>query len=126
MEELKKITSWINNFELKESISKNDIMHQSVEAAKRVKIIAVHSLSSSKIKNFEGFDRTTAVLVGLVVRTWKLYDTLVFHVCKNQGEIAELLMRPLFETSVIFKYLLQKGTSSIQNYIFISYRSTAE
>ena len=72
----------------------------------------------------ETFGLHDAVIVGHLVRLYKLYDQLVYFVSENKGEIASIFIRLMFETFVVMKYLIIRGKPSIDNFIKISFKST--
>lgn len=72
-----------------------------------------------------GYTKHKAVILGHLVRLTKLYDGFCMHVAKRQTELAEVLMRAIYETSTRMLYLLKSGhqKKAIRSFILTSYRA---
>jgi hypothetical protein len=65
-----------------------------------------------------------AVLVGLMVRLSKLQSGFLDQVCQHRREIADVILRPLFENIINLSFLLKHdGTEMIEEYIEYSLRT---
>jgi len=90
-------------------------------------ILCTGSLTKDEfITNKDSFELHDAVIVGHMVRLFKLYDHLLYSVSSDKGEIASIFSRLLFETYTIMKYLIINGKSSIDSFIKSSFKSTME
>ncbi|MFH0772369.1 MAG: glycosyltransferase [Candidatus Omnitrophota bacterium] len=117
---------WIDsNKILPDFKNNNEYMNFAVEIGNHIRYLMIVSASLVSEKR-DGYDKINAVIVGLFVRLYKLYDTLCFHIAENHGEIVQIFMRLIFETSITIEYLISKGKDSINNFIFISYKATKE
>lgn len=68
--------------------------------------------------------RNEAVLAGLMVRLSKLQSGFLDQVCQHRQEIADVILRPLFENIINLSFLLkQDGTEMIEEYIEYSLRT---
>lgn len=56
-------------------------------------------------KSFKKIEQ--GILLSHMVRLFKLYDSFLLLICENKFEIAILTSRPIAETSIVLKYLLQ-------------------
>ena len=104
----------------------NDYMKVVVELGNHVRLLLLTASGMIPSPNFPGYSKEQAVVVGLFVRMYKLFDAMCFHVSKSHGEIASIFTRLIFETYVRMTYLITKGRASAQNFIFVSYRAAKE
>lgn len=124
---LEEIGCWLKENESLESCkTNNDFMRLAVGVSNHVRLLMVIASGMVPQEAFKGYDKENAVIVGHFVRLYKLYDSASFHVSKNHGEIAAIFTRLFFETNVRMAYLIKNGSASIQNFIFISYKSDKE
>jgi hypothetical protein len=127
--ELTELEKWIESCYKRSNLHEfNPLMTVSIEIANHIRelsVLTIGTLTEDEFENAkEGFDLSKAVIIGHLVRIYKLYDQLSFFVANNKGEISSIFSRLLFETFVSLKYLIIKGESSINNYIKVSFKST--
>ena len=81
----------------------------------------------SRLKNVErnptGFAIDDAPILGLLVRTWKLLELIVWIYKKDSAEFAAIAERTLIEVAVTATYLLRSDKSTLEDYRRCSYRS---
>jgi len=129
IKEVEEIDKWIDLcFQRGDLLDYNSLMDIGIQTANHIRklsIITIGSMTEDEHhqgdKNFELCD---AVIVGHLVRIFKLYDQLSYFISQNKGEISSIFSRLIFETFVIMKYLIIKGEPSIKNYIKVSFKST--
>lgn len=79
-----------------------------------------HLDDSSSPRNW---NRNEAILTGLLVRVSKLFHGYLDQVCQHRGEIAGIIFRPLIETLVNLKFLLeQEDDAMFDEYVEYSLR----
>jgi hypothetical protein len=127
--ELTELEKWIDSCYQRDDLHEfSPLMTVSIEIANHIRklsVLTIGTLTEDESKNpNKGFDLSDAVIIGHLVRIYKLYDQLSFFVANNKGEISSIFSRLLFETFVTLKYLIIKGESSINNYIKVSFKST--
>jgi len=124
---IQEIQKWIKaNKELPDfQNNDNKYMSFAVEMGNHLRYLMLVS-ASLRHEGQDGYNKEDAVIGGLFVRLYKLYDTLCFHVAENHGEIVQIFVRLIFETSKTLEYLIENGKTSIENFIFISYKATKE
>lgn len=80
----------------------------------------------TRLKNIErnptGFPLNEAAILGLLVRIWKLLKEIVSYYKKNNGQLVSHLDRQIIESSIIARYLMIKGDSTIEDYRKCSYK----
>jgi hypothetical protein len=106
----------------------NDFMNATVEACKNLRILFLFGISLDSIQNGkpqDGFTKEQAPIVGLMVRIWKLYDMMCYHVSQNHGEISSMFIRPIYEAYIKVMYLIANPTS-YESFIRTSYKSDIE
>ncbi|MBI3586595.1 MAG: hypothetical protein HY088_05655 [Ignavibacteriales bacterium] len=129
IKEIDEMTAWVDACYKRSDLHEfNTLMQLGVETGNHLRKLAVVTFGSMTEEEAaageETFELHDAVIVGHMVRIYKLYDQLVYFVGEDKGEIASIFSRLLFETYVIMKYLIVKGNSSIDNFIKISFKST--
>ena len=81
----------------------------------------------SRLKNVErnptGFSIDDAPILGLLVRTWKLLELIVWIYKEDSAEFAAIAERTLIEVAVTATYLLRSDKSTLEDYRRCSYRS---
>lgn len=91
--------------------SKDDFMRDLVLACNPVRkylIVVAGLVPSEPLSKLQ-----QGVLVGHMVRLYKLYDTVMLLVAKNRGEIALLVTRPLTETIINIRFLIRYATEEV-------------
>ncbi|MEW5816919.1 MAG: DUF5677 domain-containing protein [Spirochaetota bacterium] len=80
----------------------------------------------TRVKNTErnptGFNLNDAAVLGLLVRIWKLLKEVVVYYKANNGQIISHLDRQIIESSIIARYLLIRGDTTIEDYRKCSYK----
>ena len=81
----------------------------------------------SRLKNVErnptGFSIDDAPILGLLVRTWKLLELIVWIYKEDSAEFAAIAERTLIEVAVTATYLIRSDKSTLEDYRRCSYRS---
>ena len=74
-------------------------------------------------RNPTGFSIDDATILGLLVRTWKLLELIVWIYKEDSAEYAAIAERTLIEVAVTATYLLRSDRSTLEDYRRCSYRS---
>ena len=81
----------------------------------------------SRLRNIDrnptGFSIDDAPILGLLVRTWKLLQLIVWIYREDSAEYAAIAERSLLEAAVTATYLLRSDQSTMEDYRRCSYRS---
>jgi len=122
------IEKWIDDCYKRNDLNSFDvIMDIAIESGNylREMIILCSGIASDDKngKEIKGFDLHEAVIVGHMVRIYKMYDQIVFFVAENKGEISSIFFRLLFETYVKMKYFMLRGPDSIDSFIKCSFKA---
>jgi len=91
--------------------SDDDFMRDLIEASNIVRkyLILVAALVPAKsIKRDE-----CAILMGHMVRLYKLYDSMGFLIIERRGEVAMTLIRSLIETVINLRFMLSYGNNNL-------------
>ena len=124
---IQKIKTWIDKNQGLSDFQKsnNKYMDFAVEIGNHIRYLMF--ISAGLIPEGKtGYNKQDAVIVGLFVRLCKLYDTLCLHVAENHGEIVQIFVRLIFETSIKIEYLIKNDKNPVENFIFTSYKATKE
>ena len=73
-----------------------------------------------------GFKKHPAIVLGHMIRLYKLFDAFTLHISRKELEIALIFSRPIYETEVKIHYLIGAKASSFKSYIITSYRAEKE
>ena len=73
-------------------------------------------------RNPTGFSIDDATILGLLVRTWKLLELIVWIYKEDSAEFAAIAERTLIEVAVTATYLLRSDKSTLEDYRRCSYR----
>jgi hypothetical protein len=127
--EIEEMSAWVDACYKRSDLHEfNTLMDLGVQIGNHVRKLSIAAFGSltgeEAAAGKQTFELHDAVIVGHMVRIYKLYDQLVYFVAANKGEIASIFSRLLFETYVIMKYLMIKGSPSIDNFIKVSFKST--
>ena len=124
---LEAIRKWIiEHKSFSELRDNNAYMHLVVDLGNHVRYLMVVASGMVATPSFPGYTKEQAVIVGLYVRLYKLYDALCFHVSENHGEISSIFIRLIFESYIRMEYIMTRGSDSARNFIFVSYRVVQE
>ena len=66
--------------------------------------------------------RVHALILGLLVRVWKLLKEVIRYYEENNAEIISILERPMLEAAVVATYLMTKDPSVMEDYRKCSYK----
>lgn len=108
----------------------NTLMNLGIEAGNHIRKLSI--LCTGMVTPDEadiihkGFPLHEAVIVGHLVRIYKIFDQLVYQVAENKGEIASIFARLLFETYAHMKYFIIRGKDSIDSYIKCSFKAAVK
>lgn len=85
-------------------------------------------LAPNESSSHRGFTKHKAIIVGHMVRIMKLYEGFLSHIAERRGELATLFIRPIFETSIRMRYIInsKSKSKSIRSFILASYRPEKE
>lgn len=129
IENIEQIKKWIISApNPKDFISNNDFMKFIVELMSNALYllkIGIVLVPSKKLAKF-GYTKHKAIILGLMVRIYKLYEGLIIHTSKVQLELSAIFTRLIYETDIKIEYLLGVGRTSYKNFIFTSYKSEKE
>ena len=101
----------------------DDFMKYTIELCNYTRFLMVMGFSIGNIKkNPKGYTIDEAPIVGLMVRSYKLYDKCVYFISKRQGEISFIFSRMIIESIITMIYLISKGRTSIQSFRKCAYR----
>jgi len=106
-----------------ESLSYNDYMHFSVELSKEAGQLI--GAAASIVPSKSVWERDAAIVIGHLVRLFKLISAQIDQTCKGRQEIGWIFSRPIFETIVNTKYLL-KNPDAFDNYVIYSLQNDKE
>lgn len=70
-----------------------------------------------------GVSRRNAPVLGLFVRSIKLYEGMALLVCENKAELALVFFRPLLESLATCSYLIESTSESSRDFIAVGYRA---
>jgi len=101
------------------------LMPLGVELMKHV-LICSKVMASLAPRRAAAFSRSSAPLVGLVVRMCKLYEGILDQVCKRREELALVFVRPLMEARTKFDYIRLHGRSAARSFMEGSFRAEKE
>lgn len=80
-------------------------------------------IANVDVKSGKPWDRSEAILGGLVVRLYKIISGVLDQTCQHRQEMTMILSRLAFETMVNLVYLIEKGSEEIyESYILYSLR----
>ena len=81
----------------------------------------------SRLKNVErnptGFSIDDAPILGLLVRTWKLLELIIWIYKEDSAEYAAIAERSLIEVAVTATYLLRSDNATLEDYRRCSYKN---
>lgn len=106
-----------------EGLSYNDFMHLSVELSKEAGQLI--GAAASIVPSTGIWDRNAAIVLGHFVRLFKLISAQIDQTCKGRQEIGWIFSRPIFETIVNVKYLLQ-NQDAFDKYVIYSLQNEKE
>jgi hypothetical protein len=69
------------------------------------------------------YDINESTIVGAIARIVKLYKECVHLFKEKNDDVLGLIIRPLFETTIIVRYLIVSGANSQKNFRLVSYKS---
>jgi hypothetical protein len=84
------------------------------------------SVVPTEIQSEKGLMKRRAIVLGHLVRIYKLYDALRYHTAKREGDICAIFIRLLVETAAKMEYLMKARASTFKNFVLVSYRSEKE
>jgi len=85
-------------------------------------ILAVLTRLTNVERNPTGFSIDDAPILGLLVRTWKLLQLIVWIYREDSAEYAAIAERSLLEAAVTASYLLRSDKTTMEDYRRCSYR----
>lgn len=86
-------------------------------------ILDVLSRMRNVERNATAFSIDDAAILGLLVRTWKLLQLIVWIYKEDSAEYASIAERSLIEVAVTATYLLRSDASTMEDYRRCSYRN---
>jgi len=130
IENLHSIKLWIENSPPLDSLNSNDdFMVLIVKAMNKcLYLIKVSLLMVTEQELKAGFTTEKAIIVGHMVRVYKLYEGFLYHISQHQLEIAMVFLRLIFEATSRMKYLIRNSNNeeTFSSFILTSYRSEKE
>ena len=101
--------------------SNNEFMTTSVNAASLV--LNYSKFLFKKInKEFEITKATDALVLGTMVRAYKILDAITYFCCEHRADIASMLWRMLFESCVMVMHYTDIQPKNRKKYLIASYR----
>ena len=98
-----------------------------VDIGNNLRYILLVSASLIPGKKFNHqYNKYQAIILGLYVRIYKLYDSFCYHTSKSQVEISMIFLRLIYESSIKMQYLIKNDETSAKSFIFTSYKSHTE
>lgn len=73
-------------------------------------------------RNKSGYSLSDAPIIGLLVKTWKLFKEIVSYHGKDNAEMISYFERPLLEAAITAQYLMISDDSVIEDYRKLSYK----
>lgn len=130
-EKIFEIEHWIEDCYKKNNLHYKDVLLDvSIEAGNHIRYLTLLTAGlgteEDLIRNDNTYKLEDAVIIGHLIRIFKLYEQLVYFISTNQGEISSIFLRPIFEAFVHMKYLIIKGEDSIKSFIKCSYKSAIQ
>ncbi len=123
---LEEIRNWIDQWAtLPDISSKNEFSDFGLELGNRARLLMIAAASTCH-PNTNGHSKDEAIIVGLHVRLYKLYDCLCLHFSLDHEEICNLFFRLIEETLLKMRYLIRNGKDSVRNYVLVSYKPVRE
>lgn len=98
--------------------SENDFLRDLVEGSNVARKIL---LTTSQIVNTSLLPEKSDVLLGNLVRVYKLYDSYIFLIVEKRAEISMILLRCLVENIINFEYLIK----NINTEVFKKYKQAS-
>lgn len=98
--------------------SENDFLRDLVDGSNAARKIL---LTTSQIVNTSLSPEKSDVLLGNLVRAYKLYDSYIFLIVEKRAEIAMILLRCLVENIINFEYLIK----NINTEVFKKYKKAS-
>ena len=84
------------------------------------------SIVPTEIQSEKGLTKRRAIVLGHLVRIYKLYDAFRYHTAKREGDICGIFIRLLVETAAKMEYLMKARATSFRNFVLVSYRPEKE
>jgi hypothetical protein len=84
------------------------------------------SVVPTEVQSEKGVTKRRAIVLGHLVRIYKLYDALRYHTAKREGDICAIFVRLLVETAAKMEYLMRARATSFRNFVLASYRPERE
>lgn len=100
----------------------DDYMVDLVSASNELRKLTLIAGCAVPVKEIEA--RHAAILIGLMVRLHKLYDSYVQLICDKKSEIAMILGRAMGETVINLSYLISENDANVyRDYLIDSMRT---
>lgn len=125
---IEEIKSWINKPLPAKLQTNNDYMHFIMELISYTHYLLKISVSMAPNQKTasRGYTKHRAVIAGHFVRLVKLFHGFEDNISKGQLELALILVRLIYECTIMIEYLFTAKRSTFSNYIFTSYKSEKE
>lgn len=128
-ENLAAIDQWAARMSPLPSLNTNDeFMRLAVEAMNYCQYLigAAVSIVPTETQSETGTTKRRAIVLGHLVRIYKLFDALRYHTSKRERDICLIFFRLIVETAAKMEYLMKARPSSFKNFVLISYRPERE
>jgi hypothetical protein len=127
--EINNIGKWVDDcFKRSDLSDYNALMQVGIESGNYIRDLIILCTGTLKREEYLSekhcFNLHDAVIVGHLVRIFKLYNELVYFVSEKKGEISSIFSRLVFETYATMKYLILNGKPSIDSFIKSSFKAT--
>jgi hypothetical protein len=123
---LKKIQKWIDNSPSPSTFkTNNDFMKFLVEEvmSRAVYLLKIGvSLAPDTLTAKKGYTKHHAIIIGHMVRLFKLYQGFCIHVADCQEELASVFIRLIYETEIRLNYFLKckNKNKALKSYVLTS------
>lgn len=126
-----KIDNWIDNAPNPETFhNNNDFMNLLIELMNYCLYLLRMSVALAPTASIavNGFSKSSAIIVGHMVRITKLYEGFLIHISRNQTELAIIFCRLIYETSIRLRYIIESKSKRriIKSFILTSYKPEKE
>lgn len=124
MEELQAITAKYDAAFIEEGLSTAPELNRFATTFYREvgEIYDVVTRVKNSARNPSGYSLGDAPILGLLVRSWKLFKEVVRYYEEDNAEIVGVLERPLLEAVVIARFLMRQDETAIEDYRKCSYK----
>jgi hypothetical protein len=122
---LKEIDEWASSvLPLTPMETNDDFMTLAVELMNQCHILlrVGIALAPNKTTAEVGYTKRRAIVLGHLVRPYKLYAALRYHTAEKERDICDIFTRLIVETATKLEYLMKARPVSFKNFVLVAYR----